>query len=87
MLHYHLQVDNLSCHMEVSLRSYGLVKKLHWCCSKMKDYAAFFLVCMVDMDSANLMMPLLLIRALLVMSGDVEINPGPGKRGQYKSTL
>ena len=37
------------------------------------------------MDSAKLVMPLLLIRTLLVLSGDVEVNPGPGKKGDFQS--
>ena len=47
----------------------------------------FIFVCLVDMDFAKLAMPLQLIQALLVMSGDVELNPGPGKRGRSKSAL
>ena len=42
-------------------------------------------VCIVDMDFVKLVMSLLLILALLVMSGDVEVNPGPGKRGQCEN--
>ena len=47
----------------------------------------FILVWLVNMDFAKLVMPLQLIEALLVTSGDVELNPGPGKRGQYESVL
>ena len=53
---------------------------------RMEAFAPFILLCLEDMDFAKLVMPLQLIQALLVMSGDVEINPGPGKRGRSEST-
>ena len=84
---YHLQADNLTCDMELSSQSFGLVEPLHLCCTKWKEFPPFLHARVVNMDSAKSVMSLLLIRALLIISGDVEVNPGPGKRGQSDTML